>query len=105
MENESRNETFEDFVLEDKKDKTVRGKQIEVRETWTSKVEFTLACIGNVVGLGNMWRFPYLCKHYTLMFNAKKLQKLDYNLTGYKSGGGAFLIPYFIMLVWSLYFL
>lgn len=71
MENESRNETFEDFVLEDKKDKSVRGKQIEVRETWTSKVEFTLACIGNVVGLGNMWRFPYLCKHYTLMFNAK----------------------------------
>ncbi|KAI9563896.1 hypothetical protein GHT06_011364 [Daphnia sinensis] len=54
------------------------GEDAEVRDTWANKVEFILACIGNVVGLGNMWRFPYLC---------------------YKSGGGAFLIPYFIMLV------
>ena len=38
------------------------GKVVEARETWSNKVEFILACIGNVVGLGNMWRFPYLCK-------------------------------------------
>lgn len=35
--------------------------QTEERGHWAKKAEFLLAVAGNVVGLGNVWRFPYLC--------------------------------------------
>lgn len=31
------------------------------RDQWGSKIEFILAVAGHIVGLGNVWRFPYLC--------------------------------------------
>ncbi|CAL1543512.1 unnamed protein product [Lymnaea stagnalis] len=50
----------------------------EERPSWGRHLDFIVTCIGNAVGLGNIWRFPHLA---------------------YVNGGGAFLIPYTISLI------
>lgn len=36
----------------------------EERDSWGAKTEYMLALIGYAVGIGNLWRFPYLCHRY-----------------------------------------
>ena len=48
------------------------------RSNFTSKLGFVLAAAGSAVGLGNIWRFPYLAAKY---------------------GGGIFLLVYLILAV------
>ncbi len=48
------------------------------RDRWMNRAAFTMAAIGSAVGLGNVWRFPFVA---------------------YQNGGGAFLIPYLVALL------
>lgn len=40
--------------------KTTKTQLLD-RGQWANKLEFLLAVAGTLVGLGNLWRFPYLC--------------------------------------------
>lgn len=92
------------------------GDENTERGNWSSKREYILSTIGYAVGLGNIWRFPYLAYRNgggTEGFDARFWFLLEITvkfllLWGLLFSTGAFLIPYFVMLVVTgipLYFL
>ncbi|XP_033837410.1 solute carrier family 6 member 19b [Periophthalmus magnuspinnatus] len=72
------NPGLEDRILSHEQLERLDKEQAGDRPKWDNKAQYMLTCVGFCVGLGNVWRFPYLCQSH---------------------GGGAFMIPFLILLV------
>eukprot|EP00066_Takifugu_rubripes_P012942 XP_011602208.1 PREDICTED: sodium-dependent neutral amino acid transporter B(0)AT2-like [Takifugu rubripes] len=72
------NHTTESQLDGDAVEENQEGSSEATRVGWNSKLEYFLAQVGFSVGLGNVWRFPYLC---------------------HQNGGGAFLLLYVVLML------
>uniref|UniRef100_A0A671LSD9 Transporter n=1 Tax=Sinocyclocheilus anshuiensis TaxID=1608454 RepID=A0A671LSD9_9TELE len=74
------NPGLEDRILSHDELERLEVEEAGDRPKWDNKAQYMLTCVGFCVGLGNVWRFPYLCQSH---------------------GGGAFMIPFLILLVFE----
>ncbi|KAK7886272.1 hypothetical protein WMY93_025893 [Mugilogobius chulae] len=72
------NPGLEDRILSYEQLERLEKEEAGDRPKWDNKAQYMLTCVGFCVGLGNVWRFPYLCQSH---------------------GGGAFMIPFLILVV------
>lgn len=69
---------FREMVAKDKKNRGDKRMKNEKKGGFTSSIGFVLSAAGSAVGVGNIWRFPYLAA---------------------KDGGGLFILVYLILVV------
>lgn len=69
---------FQNGLQNNRSDIQSEPENPQERAKWGSSIEFLMSCIAMNVGLGNIWRFPFVA---------------------YENGGGAFLIPYLLVLI------
>ncbi|XP_061520450.1 sodium-dependent neutral amino acid transporter B(0)AT1-like [Phycodurus eques] len=72
------NPGLDDRILSHRELEKLELEEAGDRPKWDNKAQYLLTCVGFCVGLGNVWRFPYLCQSH---------------------GGGAFMIPFLILVV------